>query len=80
MTCVCLSSDTCSAVDAPRRRDRVLASRVGVGAITALVQGQRNVMVGIRNHEIVYVPFIEAVQKRKGMNPQLIQVLNELSI
>lgn len=61
-------------------RDRVLASRVGVGAITALVQGQRNVMVGIRNHEIVYVPFIEAVQKRKGMNPQLIQVLNKLSI
>ena len=64
----------------PSARDRVLASRVGVGAITALVQGQRNVMVGIRNHEIVYVPFIEAVQKRKGMNPQLIQVLNELSI
>ena len=64
----------------PSARDRVLASRVGVGAINALVQGQRNVMVGIRNHEIVYVPFIEAVQKRKNMDPQLIKVLNDLSI
>ena len=64
----------------PSARDRVLASRVGVGAITAMVQGQSNVMVGIRNHEIFYVTFIEAVQKRKGINPQLIQVLNELSI
>ena len=64
----------------PSALDRVLASRVGVGAINALVQGQRNVMVGIRNHQIVYVPFIEAVQKRKNMDPQLIKVLNELSI
>ena len=64
----------------PSARDRILASRVGVGAITALIQGQRNVMVGIRNNDVVYVPFIEAVQKRKDMNPQLIKVLDELSI
>ena len=64
----------------PSARDRILASRVGVGAITALIQGQRNVMVGIRNNDVVYVPFIEAVQKRKNMDPQLIKVLDELSI
>ena len=64
----------------PSARDRILASRVGVGAIQALVQGQRNVMVGIRNNEIVYVPFVDAVGKRKQMDLQLIQVLDELSI
>lgn len=32
----------------PSARDRILASRVGVGAIEAIVQGQRNVMVGDR--------------------------------
>lgn len=64
----------------PSARDRILASRVGVGAIQALVQGQRNVMVGVRNNEIVYVPFADAVDKRKEMDRQLIQVLDELSI
>lgn len=64
----------------PSAHDRVFASRVGVGAIDALVKGQRNVMVGVRNNEIVYVPFVEAVAKHKPMDPQLIQVLDELSI
>ena len=64
----------------PSARDRVLASRVGVGAIEAIVQGQRNVMVGVRNNEVVYVPFVDAVSKRKPMDKQLIKVLDELSI
>lgn len=64
----------------PSARDRILASRVGVGAIEALVKGQRNVMVGVRNNEIVYVPFIEAVGKQKMIDKQLIKVLDELSI
>ena len=32
-----------------------LASRLGEAAIQALMEGQRNVMIGIRNNEIVYV-------------------------
>lgn len=64
----------------PSARDRILASRVGVGSIEAIVQGQRNVMVGVRNNEVVYVPFVDAVSKRKPMDKQLIKVLDELSI
>jgi len=64
----------------PSARDRILASQVGVGAIEALVQGQRNVMVGVRNNEVVYVPFVDAVSKRKPMDKKLIKVLDELSI
>ena len=64
----------------PSARDRILASRVGVGAIQALVQGQRNVMVGVRNNEVVYVPFVDAVGRRKLIDKQLIRVLDELSI
>ena len=37
-------------------------------------------MVGVRNNEIVYVPFIDAISKRKPLDPQLIRVLDELSI
>ena len=64
----------------PSAHDRILASRTGVGAIQALIQGQRNVMVGIRNNEVVYVPFIDAVGKHKPIDLQLIRVLDELSI
>ncbi|QFQ11831.1 6-phosphofructokinase [Pseudoprevotella muciniphila] len=64
----------------PTARDRILASEVGYGAIQALVQGQRNVMVGVRNNEIVYVPFVDAIGKRKNIDKQLIKVLDELSI
>lgn len=64
----------------PTARDRILASRTGVGAIEAIMQGQRNVMVGVRNNEIVYIPFSEAIRSDKPMDKKLFKVLNELSI
>lgn len=64
----------------PSAYDRILASRLGVGAIQALLDGQRNVMVGIHNDEVVYVPFDQAIKDDKPLDKSLIRVLNELSI
>ena len=64
----------------PTARDRILASRTGVGAIEAIMQGQRNIMVGVRNNEVVYVPLSEAIRSDKPFDRKLIKVLNELSI
>ena len=64
----------------PSAHDRILASRTGVGAIDAISQGQRNVMVGVRNNEIVYVPFSECIRTDKPFDKKLIKVLDELSI
>ena len=64
----------------PTAHDRILASRTGVGAIDAILQGQRNVMIGIRNNEIIYVPLIEAIRSDKPFDKKLITVLDELSI
>ena len=64
----------------PTARDRILASRTGVGAIEAILQGQRNVMIGVRNNEVVYVPFSEAIRSDKPLDKKLFTVLNELSI
>lgn len=64
----------------PSAYDRILASRLGVGAIEALKEDQRNVMIGIRNDKVVYVPFSEAIKKDKPLDKSLIQVLDELSI
>ena len=64
----------------PSARDRILAGRTGVGAIEAIMQGQRNIMVGVRNNEVVYVPFPEAIRSDKPFDKKLIKVLDELSI
>ena len=50
----------------PTAHDRIIASRMGVASIQALMEGQRNVMIGIENDQIVYV--------------ELVNVLHELSI
>ncbi len=64
----------------PSAYDRILASRMGVAAIDALNDGQRNVMIGINNNQIVYVPFNRAVKIDKPIERELINVLNVLSI
>ncbi len=64
----------------PSARDRILATRLGSGAIDAILDGQRNVMIGIRNDEVIYIPFDDAIRSDKPMNLNLIKVLDELSI
>lgn len=64
----------------PTAVDRVLASRLGAAAIDALLEDQRNVMIGIHNDEIVYVPFFKAIKFDKPIDRSLLNVLHILSI
>ena len=64
----------------PTACDRILASRLGHASIEALKEGQRNVMVGIHNDQIVYVPIDRAIKKYKPIDKELIDVLGVLSI
>lgn len=64
----------------PTASDRILASRMGAAAIDALLDGQRNVMIGIQNDEIVYVPFSKAIKKNKPLQQDLLDTLKILSI
>ena len=64
----------------PSAQDRILASRLGAAAVEALLDGQRNVMVGIRNDEVVYVPFNRAIKFDKPINRELLNTLRKLSI
>ena len=64
----------------PSAQDRILASRIGAAAIEALLEEQRNLMVGIVNDEIVYVPFTKAIRDDKPINMKLISTLRTLSI
>ena len=64
----------------PTAFDRILASRLGVASIEALKEGQRNIMVGIKDDQIVYVPIARAVKIDKPIDRELINVLTVLSI
>ena len=64
----------------PTAHDRIIASRMGVASIQALLEGQRNVMIGIENNKIVYVPFAKAIKNDKPIDRELVNVLHELSI
>jgi 6-phosphofructokinase 1 len=63
----------------PTATDRILASRMGAAAIKALMEGQRNVMIGIRDREMVYVPFAKATSRTKHIdreNGELVKILS----
>jgi len=64
----------------PTAHDRIIASRMGAASIDALMEGQRNVMIGIEHDEIVYVPFTKAIKNDKPIKKELVNVLNSLSI
>lgn len=64
----------------PTAHDRIIASRMGVASIQALMEGQRNIMIGIENDQIVYVPFAKAIKNDKPIDRELVNVLHELSI
>ncbi len=64
----------------PTAQDRIWASRMGYAAIQALLESQRNIMIGVKNEEIVYIPFSRAIKKEKPINPDLVKILKVLSI
>jgi len=64
----------------PSAYDRILASRMGVAAIDALLDEQRSIMIGIVNDVIVHIPFTKAIKDDKPVNENLLGVLQILSI
>jgi len=64
----------------PTAYDRILASRLGVAAIQALMEEQRSIMVGVQNSEIVYVPLSKAIKQKKDIKDDKWQALQVLSI
>jgi len=65
---------------APSCMDRVLASRVGAAAVEALRDGHRNEMIGIIHNEIAYTPFEHAIKHHVEINPNLLKLVEILSM
>jgi 6-phosphofructokinase 1 len=64
----------------PSCYDRVLASRLGVGAVDALLSGARGIMIGVANNKVVHVPFEEAIKGDNEIDLDLIRVADITSV
>lgn len=60
--------------------DRVLASRMGVYAVEALLDGQSNMMVGMQGGEMILSPLEKAIKGKSEINKDLIRVSDILTI
>lgn len=64
----------------PTAYDRILASRLGLGALEGLMNGQQNVMAGIVNNELVYTPFKDTIRLPKPISEDLLRMVKILSV
>jgi 6-phosphofructokinase 1 len=64
----------------PSAFDRYLASLMGVAAVEALLDGQKSIMVGYQNKEIVHVPFTKTVKHHKTINKDYLDIIDILNV
>jgi 6-phosphofructokinase 1 len=64
----------------PSCADRVLASRLGYGAVVGLMQGKTNVMAGLQSNLLTYTPIEEAIKKHNEIDQDLLKISEILAI
>ncbi len=64
----------------PSAMDRVNGSRIGFSAVEALLAGKQGVMIGVINKKITYTPFANAIKHTQRLDPELIRMLEILSL
>jgi 6-phosphofructokinase 1 len=60
----------------PTAYDRVLASRLGSGAVESLMKGEKNKMAGLIHNRFQLTSFHDAIYKQKELNPDLIRLVD----
>jgi len=60
----------------PTSADRILASRLGLGALEGLIDGEVNSMAGIIKRELVFTPFKDAISKKKPMDAEMLRIIS----
>ena len=64
----------------PTARDRLLASRMGAGAVKAMIDGHPSSLVGEHHGEICFVPLPEVPEKSRTLDTELIELVANLSL
>ncbi len=63
----------------PTASDRVLASRLGVAAVEALLADKSSVMVGVINRKLHFTSLTDAIEKEKPLNVELVRIIEILN-
>jgi 6-phosphofructokinase 1 len=63
----------------PTAADRILATRLGVGAVEALAEGKRGVLVGIKDNGLCYTPLNEVAGRTKPLHLELVELARMLA-
>lgn len=63
----------------PTARDRILASRLGNAAVTALIKGMSGVMVGVQADRVITLDFKDTVGKKRVVPNELIELAQLLA-
>ncbi|MCD4734517.1 MAG: 6-phosphofructokinase [Bacteroidales bacterium] len=63
----------------PTANDRLLASSLGYGAVKALIDGKKGVMVGVINRELAYTSFNKSIKHHREIRRDLLEMARILS-
>jgi 6-phosphofructokinase 1 len=63
----------------PRAFDRILATRLGVGAVKALADGETGVLVGYQKNEVTRTPLEDVVGHTKPVHMELVELARILA-
>jgi 6-phosphofructokinase 1 len=63
----------------PTCLDRLIASRMGYAAVESLLEGRFNVMVGIRNNIMNYIPLEKAVKSKQRVSDEWMRIVKILA-
>ena len=63
----------------PSARDRIMASRFGVAAIQALLDGKSSVVIALQDDKMVTVDIAEAVNMKRSVNKELFDIIKTIN-
>ncbi len=63
----------------PTCLDRLIASRMGYAAVECLLEGRFNVMVGIKNNTMNYIPLEKAVKSKQRISEDWLRIVKILA-
>jgi len=64
---------------APTAYDRLLATRLGAGAVAALARGENGVLIGMKQGRVATTPLAEIVGAQKSIDPELFELATMLN-
>lgn len=63
----------------PTAQDRISATRMGVAAVEAITAGKKNLMIGLKNHTVIEVPFGKSSKAHRPVNSEFAHIQKVLT-